>query len=77
MYKYWWTNPNFLMILIIEFYQTFFLILLLLFFNLRFNHIFLNIIDAFDVFLFFFSQWNDNLSYTTIFVKPKYMQKFH
>ena len=48
------------MILIIEFYQNFFF--------LSFNHIFLYIIGAFDVFLFPFSRWNDNLSYTTISV---------
>ena len=46
------------MILIIEFYQTLFF--------LSFNHIFPYFIGAFDVFLFFFSRWNDNLSYTTI-----------
>ena len=46
------------MILITEFYQTLFF--------LSFNHIFLYFIGAFDVFLFSFSWWNDNLSYTTI-----------
>ena len=48
------------MILIIEFYQNFFF--------LSFNHIFLYIIGAFDVFLFPFSLWNNNLSYTIISV---------
>ena len=46
------------MILIIEFYK-------ILFF-LSFNHIFLYIIGAFDLLLFSFSRWNDNLSCTTI-----------
>ena len=53
-------NPNTLVILIIEFYQTLFF--------LSFNHIFLYFIGAFDVFLFSFSRWNDNLCYTTISV---------
>ena len=48
------------MILIIEFHQTIFF--------LSFNHIFLHIIGAFDMFLFSFSWWNDNRSHITISV---------
>ena len=48
------------MILIIEFYLNLFF--------LSFNNFFLHIIGAFDMFLFSFSRWNDNLSYTTISV---------
>ena len=43
-----------------EFYET------LIF--LSFNHIFLYTIGAFDVYLFSFSRWNNNHSYTTISV---------